>query len=105
MDEAKWLEERRKGIGGSDIAAIRGLSPWKTAYQVYEEKRKEVGEGEGNTATDGGRRLEPAIRQWYSDQTGRSVKLPDKILYHKKYPFMLASLRSEEHTSELQSQS
>ena len=92
MDEAKWLEERRKGIGGSDIAAIMGLSPWKTAYQVYQEKRKEVGEWEGNTATDWGRRLEPAIRQWYSDQTGRSVKLPDQILYHKKYPFMLASL-------------
>jgi len=92
MDNAQWLEERRKGIGGSDIAAILGLSPFKTAYQVYREKRKEVEDWQGNNLTDWGKRMEPAIRQWYSDQTGRSVRLPDKIMYHEKYPFMLASL-------------
>jgi putative phage-type endonuclease len=92
MEHAQWLEERRKGIGGSDIAAIMGLSPFKTAYQVYREKRKEVEDWQGNEATDWGKRMEPAIRQWYSDTTGRSVRLPDKIMYHEKYPFMLASL-------------
>ena len=92
MDESLWLEERRKGIGGSDIAAILGLSPWKTAYQVYQEKRKEVASWKGNKTTDWGKRLEPAIRQWYSDLTGRSVRLPEKILYHSKYNFLLASL-------------
>jgi putative phage-type endonuclease len=92
MEKTQWLEERRKGIGGSDMAAILGISPWKTAYQVYQEKRKEVEDWEGNNATDWGKRMEPAIRQWYSDTTGRSVRLPDKIMYHEKYPFMLASL-------------
>jgi putative phage-type endonuclease len=92
MEKALWLEERRKGIGGSDVAAILGLSPWKSAYQVYREKRKEVEDFQGNEATDWGKRMEPAIRQWYSDQTGRSVRLPDKIMYSDKYPFMLASL-------------
>lgn len=92
MDHAQWLELRRKGIGGSDIAAILGLSPFKTAYQVYREKRKEVEDWQGNESTDWGKRMEPAIRQWYSDTTGRDVRLPDKIMYHEKYPFMLASL-------------
>ena len=92
MEKALWLEERRKGIGGSDVAAIMGLSPWKTAYQVYREKRKEVEDWQGNSITDWGKRMEPAIRQWYSDQTGRDVRLPDKIMYHPKHPFMLASL-------------
>ena len=92
MEETKWLEERRRGIGGSDIAAILGMNPWKTAYRVYQEKRKEVADWEGNEATDWGKRMEPAIRQWYSDSTGRSVRLPDKIMYHAKYPHMLASL-------------
>jgi len=92
MEHSQWLEERRKGVGGSDIAAILGLSPFKTAYQVYQEKRKEVEDWQGNESTDWGSRLEPAIRQWYSDKTGRSVMLPEKILYHEKYPFMLASL-------------
>ena len=30
--------ERSKFIGGSDVAAIMGLSPWKSAYQLWEEK-------------------------------------------------------------------
>lgn len=92
MEKALWLEERRKGIGGSDVAAIMGLSPWKTAYQVYREKRKEVEDWSGNELTDWGKRMEPAIRQWYSDTTGRDVRLPDKIMYHPQHPFMLASL-------------
>lgn len=92
MESAQWLEERRKGIGGSDVAAIMGLNPWKTPFRVYQEKRKEVEDWQGNEATDWGKRMEPAIRQWYSDQTGRPVRLPDKILYHEKYPFLLANL-------------
>ena len=34
----QFLRERRSGIGGSDVAAILGLSRWKTAYQVWQEK-------------------------------------------------------------------
>lgn len=89
---AQWLEERRKGIGGSDVAAIMGLSPWKTPYRVYQEKRREVEAWGGNELTDWGHRQEPVIRQWYSDATGRNVYVPEKILYHDKYPHMLASL-------------
>lgn len=92
MEGALWLEERRKGIGGSDVAAIMGISPWKTAYQVYQEKRKEVKDWEGNEITEWGKRMEPAIRQWYSDKTGRSVRLPEKILFSQEHPFMFASM-------------
>jgi putative phage-type endonuclease len=92
MDRPKWLEARRRGIGGSDVAAIMGLSPFKTAFRVYQEKRKEVDDWGGNALTDWGSRMEPAIRQWYSDTTGRAVRLPDKIIFNEKYPYMLASL-------------
>lgn len=92
MEHAAWLEERRKGIGGSDVAAIMGLNPWKTPFRVYQEKRKEVEDWKGSEATDWGKRMEPAIRQWYSDQTGRPVRLPDKIIFSTEHPFMLADL-------------
>lgn len=90
--DATYLEERRKGIGGSDVAAILGLSPWKTPYRVYQEKRKEIDDWKGNAQTDWGTRMEPVLRQWYSDTTGRVVRVPDKIIKSNKYPFMLASL-------------
>ena len=38
MDEETWLDYRRKGIGGSDAAAVLGVSPYKTARDVYFEK-------------------------------------------------------------------
>ena len=92
MTNEKWHNERRKGIGGSDIAAIMGLSPWRTPYQVYQEKRGDAEGFTGNEATDWGIRLEPTIRQWYSDVTGRPVFRPEGILRHKQYDYMLANL-------------
>lgn len=35
---AEWLSARRSGIGGSDVAAILGLSPWAGPYSVWAEK-------------------------------------------------------------------
>ena len=90
--DATYLEERRKGIGGSDVAAILGLSPWKTPYRVYQEKRKEIDDWQGNAQTDWGTRMEPVLRQWYSDTTGRAVRVPEGIIKSDKYPFMFASL-------------
>lgn len=34
----EWLEFRKSGIGGSDAAAICGVSPFKTNVEVWEEK-------------------------------------------------------------------
>ena len=34
----EWYELRKSGIGGSDAAAILGLSPWKTNVDLWEEK-------------------------------------------------------------------
>lgn len=38
----EFLHRRRAGIGGSDIAAILGLSKYKTAYDVWLDKRGEA---------------------------------------------------------------
>lgn len=92
MGSPQWLKDRRKGIGGSDVASIVGLSPFKTAYQVYQEKREEVEDWKGNEGTDWGKRMEPMIRQWYSDHTGRAVRVPEEIITNAKYPFLLSSL-------------
>ena len=37
-DNDAWLEQRHNGIGGSDVAAIMGLSPWRTPAEVWLEK-------------------------------------------------------------------
>lgn len=38
LSEKEWLTYRRKGIGGSDVAALLGISPWRTARDLYYDK-------------------------------------------------------------------
>ena len=50
LSREQWLEYRRLGIGGSDVAAITGISPFRTARDVYYDKLgiAAVEEYEGN---------------------------------------------------------
>lgn len=35
LPREQWLEYRRKGIGGSDAAAVLGISPFRTGRDLY----------------------------------------------------------------------
>jgi len=91
---AAWLEARRKGIGGSDAAVACGLSPYKTQYQLYLEKRGEApdDEPENPERLEWGVRLEDAIAEAYAQRTGRRVHRVNRILRSAEHPFMLANL-------------
>lgn len=91
LTREQWLAERRKGIGGSDAAAVAGQSEWRTPLQVFLDK---VGELVGDETQEmyRGRVLEPAVRQYYADATGLTVRTPQGIVKHPKYPFVLANL-------------
>ena len=57
--------DREKYIGGSDIPAIMGISPFKTRWQLLCEKAELVeNEFEGNRYTEYGNILEPQIRAY-----------------------------------------
>lgn len=62
------LAERKKFIGSSDSAAIVGLNPWATAYDVWASKTGRVENFAGNAATEAGDRLEDAVVNWGLDQ-------------------------------------
>lgn len=38
VDRDCWLEERKRGIGGSDASALIGESPWKTLRELWQDK-------------------------------------------------------------------
>lgn len=90
--DSEWCQARRRGIGGSDVAAIMGLSKYRTPLQVYLEKRGEASAQPDNWRMLVGRTLEPAIRQFYADMTGKTVLMPQGIITSEKHPFMLANL-------------
>lgn len=88
----EWLKERQSGIGGSDVAAILGLSKWRTPLDVYNSKVGEVSDEGDNASMEWGRRLEPVIRQAYSDKTGRAVECPGHLFRSGDHPFMIANV-------------
>ena len=38
LTREEWLDWRRRGIGGSDVSAIIGISPFRTARDIYYDK-------------------------------------------------------------------
>lgn len=73
VDRGVWLGERRKGVGGSDIAGILGLSRWSSPYQVWLEKTGRSPGVDDNPAMRWGRAVEPVMREWFTEDTGIPV--------------------------------
>ena len=90
-DHAEWLEQREKGIGASEVAAILGLSPWETPFSLYLRKTGQVPPIEENFAMRRGHYLEDAVVQWWQDETGEKVikaSAADIIYVHPEHDFM-----------------
>ena len=84
--------QRATGLGGSDAGVVAGLSPFKSALELYYEKRGEVPPSEEETeAMEWGTLLEEPIAQKFSRVTGFKIRRqPIKRATDK--PFMLASI-------------
>lgn len=95
LSNKEWLQYRRMGIGGSDAAAVCGVSPWKTAREIYQEKAEGIvrDEPEKNwVALEIGKRLEELVVQIFMRQTGLKPYAVRKMFRHPFYPFMLADV-------------
>ena len=73
-------DERWRYIGGSDIAAIMGISPFKTRFQLLQEKARIVEpDFKGNEYTEYGNVMEPKIRDYVNETLNRSF-VPDVLI-------------------------
>lgn len=90
--------QRSKGIGGSDIGAICGLSKYKTAYQVYLEKRGElIEDNNDSTRLRFGRRLEKPVADEFAFVTGRKLWRAKTTQRHPTIPYFLANIDRWQH--------
>lgn len=113
MNREEWLQQRRKGIGGSDAASIIGLSavkeervgidgevyyvkPYanvKTPFQLWLDKTGKIPLDDGTSLyTQKGQAMEPLILQLYTERTGLTLLPKPEIIYHPEFPWMAASL-------------
>lgn len=95
LSEEEWLAYRRKGIGGSDVAALLGISPWRTARDLYFDKLNIVAveDNEDNwVALEMGHLLESLVAKIFQHRTGYKVYQIKKMFQHPQYSWMLADV-------------
>jgi putative phage-type endonuclease len=97
LTREQWLELRKKGIGGSEAAAITGYNEYTSPLAIYADKLGLESLDFDNKYTRWGKILEPVIlREFPADileEEGHEVQAEpcDEMLKSDDYPFMLSN--------------
>ena len=92
MAHDKWLEWRKKGIGGSDASVVCGVNQYKSPVELFMEKTSQSPPDEAGEAAYWGKQLEAMVRSEFTKRTGIEVVIVNKILGSREYPYMIANL-------------
>ncbi len=101
MTRERWFECRMHGpkgdipytVGGSDVAAIFGVSPWTSPLDLWMIKKGKMDPWEKVNAgqLEMGHFLEPIAAHFYARKTGNTV-IDDTMLYqHADHPYALGN--------------
>ncbi len=83
-------QRRQQGLGGSDMGALLGVSPWKTPYELYLEKTIPVlSEDKPTEQMNWGNWLEDGIAKGYEHISGYETVECDTMT-HPEYPIFFA---------------
>lgn len=86
-----WLAARKRGVGGSDISAIVGVNPFRSAIEVFLEKTGRI-VTEENQKMRWGKILEDPVAREYAESEGVAVRRINAILQHPEHEFALVNL-------------
>ena len=93
-NKEEWLELRRYGLGGSDIASLVGHSPFKGRKEIYQSKVEKVPEIT-NEAIEFGNTFEPLIFNTFKAKYSYDyvvLDYKDTMFRNKMLPMLQASL-------------
>lgn len=90
----KQKQERYAYIGGSDAAAVLGLSRYSTPLEVWGVKTGniEAKDISDKIAVKLGNKLEQTVAELFMEATGKKVQRINNTLYHKKYNYICVNL-------------
>ena len=91
-NKQEWLRERKNYLGGTDLAAIAGLNPYRTALDVYLDKTSDDISEETNAAMRWGTLLEDVVAKEYSEVIGQTIAIEPNTIYHPEYKFLGANI-------------
>lgn len=86
----EWIEMRKNYIGASDAPIIMKVSPWRTPFQLWEEKLGVGKKQQENSSMRYGKENEEKARLAYEAHTGNLVTAD--IIFHPTRSYAMASL-------------
>lgn len=93
MSRYEWLQERAKGIGGSDAGTILGLNKYRTAFELWLEKTGQVDPIEiDNEAIYWGNEMENVVAKEFEKRTGKKVRRTNFMFSHPEHSFIKANV-------------
>lgn len=93
QNREEWLRGRKHYLGGSDIAAILGLSSYKSAVDIYLEKTSDnINNDTTSQPARWGILLEDIIAKEYSHITGIDIDIQEEPIYHPEHSFLAANI-------------
>lgn len=87
----EWLEQRKKGIGGSDAANILGMG-YSSPLTTFLDKTGQLPPVADNLPMKLGRALEKTVSDLFEEETGIKCRKSGYMFQSKQYPFMLANI-------------
>lgn len=88
----QFLANRKKGIGGSDVAAILGFSPYKSPYQLWLDKTGRSEKKAQNESAHFGHLLEDVVAKEFSRRAGLKVQRVTQQLFLEDHPWALGNI-------------
>jgi putative phage-type endonuclease len=79
----EWVKSRAKGIGGSEVAAVLGLDPYRSPYSVWVEKSKGESRNIDNLYTRAGTKLEPIVVEYFKEETDFVIEEQNADDFHQ----------------------
>ena len=86
--------DRQRFIGGSEIAAVMGLSRWSTPLHVWGIKTGKIQPTDlsDNEAVQLGIELEDFVARKFSRQANLKVRVDNRSFAHDKYPYLVGHI-------------
>lgn len=92
LSRLDWLRLRQTGIGGSDISAIMGINPYKSAYDLYCEKTSQIADSNVSEAAYWGILLEDVVAKEYAKRNEVKVQRVNYLIRHEKHDWAIANI-------------
>lgn len=92
MERMEFLQRRKQGIGGSDVAAVLGVSKWKTQFELYKDKTSDIIDVEEKEILYWGSKQETLIANRFSELNNVKVQRRNTMYRHSVYPELIANI-------------